>query len=140
MWLKVTGKMRRMGNSLTTLGRKVEAARLARGWSKEYAAREVEISSIIWKRVEDGLGVQDTKRAAVLRTLGLDDRGDPIDQSAAPLAQPSELDVLLGSIPAEQLAIALLRRTGQVTPTQQARREADAAGEDSQDPADGGPA
>jgi transcriptional regulator with XRE-family HTH domain len=63
---------------LERLGQRVARARLARGWSKEQAAREARISSITWKRVEDGLGVQDVKRAAVLDVLALDDRGEPV--------------------------------------------------------------
>ena len=66
---------------LAPLGHRVERARLARGWSKEQAAREARISSITWKRVEDGLGVQDVKRAQVLDVLGLDDRGEPVGGS-----------------------------------------------------------
>ena len=66
---------------LQELGRRVVRARLARGWSKEQAAREASISSITWKRVEDGLGVQDVKRARVLEVLGLDDRGEPVGGS-----------------------------------------------------------
>src|SRR6476620_4946620 len=66
---------------LERLGRRVERARLARGWSKEQASREARISSITWKRVEDGLGVQDVKRAQVLDVLGLDDRGEPVGAS-----------------------------------------------------------
>lgn len=53
------------------LGRRVEQARLAHGWSKERAAREAGISAITWKRIEDGLGVHDEKRYAVLRVLGM---------------------------------------------------------------------
>lgn len=67
---------------LQELGRRVTRARLARGWSKEQAAREARISSITWKRVEDGLGVQDVKRARVLEILGLDDRGEPVGGTA----------------------------------------------------------
>jgi transcriptional regulator with XRE-family HTH domain len=63
---------------LTELGRRVVRARLARGWSKEQAAKVAGISSITWKRVEDGLGVQDVKRARVLEVLELDDRGEPV--------------------------------------------------------------
>lgn len=65
-------------NLLAAVGKRVEAARLARGWSKEQAAREARISSITWKRIEDGLGVQDVKRAAALAVLELDDRGEPV--------------------------------------------------------------
>ena len=66
---------------LERLGAKVARARLTRGWSKEQAAREARISSITWKRVEDGLGVQDVKRAKVLEVLGMDDRGEPVGGS-----------------------------------------------------------
>lgn len=59
------------------LGDRVRIARLTRGWSKEQASREAGISSITWKKVEDGLSVQDHKRFAVLLTLGLDDQGLP---------------------------------------------------------------
>ena len=79
----MTGKIRDMNaEQLERLGRRVDHARLARGWSKEKAAREAGISSITWKRVEDGLGVQDVKRARVLEVLGLDDRGEPVGGSA----------------------------------------------------------
>ena len=79
----MTGKIRAMNpEQLERLGSRVERARLARGWSKEQAAREARISSITWKRVEDGLGVQDVKRARVLEVLGLDDRGEPVGASS----------------------------------------------------------
>ncbi|NYG07029.1 hypothetical protein BJ986_001516 [Phycicoccus badiiscoriae] len=78
----MTGKIRAMNpEQLERLGKRVERARLARGWSKEQASREARISSITWKRVEDGLGVQDVKRARVLEVLGLDDRGEPVGES-----------------------------------------------------------
>lgn len=48
----------------------VKAARVARGWSKEEAARQAKISSITWKRVEDGLRVQDVKLRAIENTFG----------------------------------------------------------------------
>ena len=79
----MTGKMRVMNTEqLERLGHRVERARLGKGWSKEQAAREARISSITWKRVEDGLGVQDVKRAKVLEVLGLDDRGEPVGGSS----------------------------------------------------------
>lgn len=61
------------------LGKRVRLARLTRGWSKEQASREAGISSITWKRVEDGKSVQDHKRFAVLMALELDDQGHPTD-------------------------------------------------------------
>ena len=75
--------MRAMNSEqLERLGQRVARARMARGWSKEQAAREARISSITWKRVEDGLGVQDVKRAKVLEVLELDDRGEPVGGSS----------------------------------------------------------
>ena len=48
----------------------VEQARLDKQWSKEEAARHAGISSITWKRVEDGLRVQVTKLRAIEIALG----------------------------------------------------------------------
>lgn len=48
----------------------VERARLDRGWGKEEAGRHAKISSITWKRVEDGLKVQTTKLRAIEVALG----------------------------------------------------------------------
>lgn len=48
----------------------VTAARVERQWGKEEAARHAAISSITWKRVEDGQKVQSTKLRAVEIALG----------------------------------------------------------------------
>ncbi len=48
----------------------VKHARGTKGWSKEEAARRAKISSITWKRVEDGLRVQDTKIRGIEAALG----------------------------------------------------------------------
>lgn len=48
----------------------VEQARLDKGWGKEEAARHANISSITWKKVEDGRRVQTTKLRAVEIALG----------------------------------------------------------------------
>lgn len=56
---------------LNRLAVRVKTARVRRGWSKEHAAREAKISSITWKRVEDGLPVQDAKLAAIGKALQL---------------------------------------------------------------------
>lgn len=48
----------------------VESLRRERGWSMEEASRRAGISSITWKRVEDGLPVQDAKLGAIERALG----------------------------------------------------------------------
>ncbi|WP_074329660.1 helix-turn-helix domain-containing protein [Mycobacteroides abscessus] len=52
------------------IGGAVEQARIERGWGKEAAARHAGISSITWKRVEDGLSVRDTSLRAIEKTLG----------------------------------------------------------------------
>lgn len=39
------------------------------GWGKEEAARQAGISSITWKRVEDGLSVRDYKRRAIVKAI-----------------------------------------------------------------------
>lgn len=52
------------------IGTAVEAARLDRQWGKEQAARHARISSITWKRVEDGLRVQSTKLRAIEIAFG----------------------------------------------------------------------
>jgi len=51
------------------LGVRVKKARIAARMGKEAAARKAGISAITWKRVEDGLRVQDVKLAAVLDAL-----------------------------------------------------------------------
>jgi ribosome-binding protein aMBF1 (putative translation factor) len=56
------------------LAERVRLARQERGWSKEHAARKADISSITWKRIEDGLAVQDVKLAAALRVLEINQR------------------------------------------------------------------
>lgn len=57
---------------LQELATQAKAARLAKKWSKERAAREADVSSITYKRLEDGLAVQDAKRAAIISALDLD--------------------------------------------------------------------
>lgn len=51
------------------LARNIKAARLHLAWSKEKAARAAEVSVITYKRVEDGLPVQDAKLNAIMRAL-----------------------------------------------------------------------
>jgi len=43
----------------TVIGVAVYRARVAKGWGKEKAANTAGVSSITWKRVEDGLAVQE---------------------------------------------------------------------------------
>lgn len=54
-----------------TYAERVRQARLALGWSKESAARKAGISSITWKRIEDGLSVQEASMAKALKALGV---------------------------------------------------------------------
>lgn len=53
------------------LGREVTAARLGAGLGKEAAARDIGVSSITLKRVEDGERVRDDILARVLGFFGL---------------------------------------------------------------------
>lgn len=53
------------------LGNQVRDARVAKGWGKEEAARQAGMSSITWKKVEDGKSVHDTSLAQVLQAVGL---------------------------------------------------------------------
>lgn len=48
----------------------VAAARITHRWGKEEAARQAGVSSITWKRVEDGLSVREPKLRAVEASLG----------------------------------------------------------------------
>lgn len=59
----------------TELGRTVLAARKDAGLSKQKAAKAAHISVTTWKRVEDGLEVQDVKLHAALKSLGI----EPVD-------------------------------------------------------------
>lgn len=72
MFLGVTGTLLAMHTERErqAIARAVTAARTQLGLSKESAAREGGISSITWKRVEDGLNVQDTKLRAIEKALG----------------------------------------------------------------------
>jgi transcriptional regulator with XRE-family HTH domain len=63
----------------------VKRGRLAKGWGKEQAAREARVSSITWKRVEDGQRVQDAKLAAVLAAVDISD--DELDDAALEYAE-----------------------------------------------------
>lgn len=80
------------------LGKRVAGARIEKGWSKEEAARKAGMSSITWKRVEDGLNVHDTSLATVLRTVGLatteshDDEVQRLRQTIADSTALSERD------------------------------------------------
>lgn len=65
-----------------TLGLEVASARTKRGWSKERAAREAGVSSITWKRVEDGQIVQDASLAVILGAVGVS-TGDKPEPAAA---------------------------------------------------------
>lgn len=86
---------------LAELGARVEAARLSRGWGKERAAREAEISAITWKRIEDGQGVQDAKRAAALRVLGLDPNGYPVADAVGTSLDPETIAIIRQTVSEE---------------------------------------
>lgn len=103
---------------LAELGARVEAARLSRGWGKERAAREAEISAITWKRIEDGLSVQDAKRAAALRVLGLDPNGFPA------LSVETSLDPETVAVIRRTVAEEVARRMAQSPQSSQLPKEA----------------
>lgn len=85
---------------LITLGLVVEKARLDKGWSKEEAAREARISSITWKRVEDGKPVQPVKLRGLENALGwaggsaerVARGGQPVVEIIATTAPASDLE------------------------------------------------
>ena len=56
-------------NERKELAARVTAARLGSGLGKEAIARKARVSSITWKRVEDGLGVREDRLAAILRAV-----------------------------------------------------------------------
>ncbi|WP_100467547.1 hypothetical protein [Mycobacteroides abscessus] len=57
-------------NELERLGHEVAAERMERRWGKEAAARRAAISSITWKRVEDGLPVRETSYRSIEAAFG----------------------------------------------------------------------
>jgi len=65
---------------LRAFGKVVSRTRRDQRLSKEAAARAAGISSITWKRVEDGLSVHDVNLRAVARSLGLPDPFDVSDE------------------------------------------------------------
>jgi DNA-binding XRE family transcriptional regulator len=66
------------------LGLEVASARTQKGWSKEKAAREAGVSSITWKRVEDGDVVQDASLAVILGAVGFNMHGDVLTPDTPP--------------------------------------------------------
>lgn len=64
------------------LAARVAEARQARRWSVETAARAAGINRVTWKRIENGLSVQDVKRRAVEDALGINGN-EPFDQVEA---------------------------------------------------------
>ncbi|CUR55391.1 hypothetical protein NOCA2270026 [metagenome] len=93
---------------LRELGVRVQAARVRNRWSVETAARRAEISRTTWKRVEDGEGVQDVKRAAVLAVLDLDSQGLPlVHDEPAPVFVPAPGDPRQGSATDDEVLIAI---------------------------------
>lgn len=86
MFLGVTGKLTRMAyteDQRRVIAEAVRNKRITRGLDKEPAARAVDISSITWKRVEDGKGVRDASLAKVLSFLGLPNAEDLVSGRSA---------------------------------------------------------
>lgn len=76
-----------MPKSSPSLAERVAAARTKKGWSKEEAARNAGISSITWKRIEDGLRVHDSKLAAALEAL---DMGPDLPPGVQAIGNPDD--------------------------------------------------
>lgn len=70
MFLSVPVMLFCMTEGPSRLAAAVRDARLAKGWSKEEAARKAGISSTTWKRVEDDAPVQDHKLRLIADALG----------------------------------------------------------------------
>lgn len=86
----------------------VRDARLARGWGKEEAARQAGVSSITWKRVEDGFNVQDAKLALILDALDI--QAEAVDDAAADMAHVDSLDEVVRI--AERVAAEYMKSGG----------------------------
>lgn len=134
------------------LGSLVERERSRRFGTKRAAYIKAEVNAATWDKVEAGGPVRGDRLRLIVRALWPETDGDwtQLREMRPDAAWPSEqlevaadyddvADALARATP-EQLALELLRRTGSLTPTQIARREADAAGEESQDPGDEEPA
>lgn len=74
---------------LARLGKAVERERIQRGWTKEAAAKAAGISSITWKRVEDGLPIQATKRYSIEEAFGWGFGSlDNLERGRDPIVEP----------------------------------------------------
>ena len=88
------GAAEMIDEELARIAKAVEQRRLALKWSKDEAARQAEISRITWRRIEDGLPVQDAKLAAAEDALGMEPGsldsvragGKPLFRQTAPVA------------------------------------------------------
>lgn len=100
------------------IGLEVASARTRRGWGKEKAAREANVSSITWKKVEDGMPVQDASLAVVLAAVGFELAGDVLVPKVQPStvvpAAPEDLATRVARL--EQRVSELERRTQEVKP------------------------
>jgi len=92
----------------TVIGVAVYRARVAKGWGKEKAANTAGVSSITWKRVEDGLAVQDAKLGLILGAVGLTDAA--LDSAGEDVAVHDSFDATIAA--AERVAAAYLERGG----------------------------
>lgn len=98
-----------------TLADAVRTARLTLGWGKEEAARQAGVSSATWKRVEDGLPVQDHKLTAMARALGWTEGhafrlkgGIATDEVAE--VEEDDLDAVLAALEAARAKLEALKR------------------------------
>src|SRR5665647_1587904 len=100
----------------TVIGVAVYRARVAKGWGKEKAANTAGVSSITWKRVEDGLAVQDSFDATIaaaerVAAAYLERGGDP--ERALELIQAATERAALGrtSRPSTQESVSYTHLT-----------------------------
>ncbi len=95
------------------IGARVRGARLDQGFGVKNAAAAAGLARDTWYRIEEGKAVQDAKRHAALKFLGLDSDGLPADESAYEPVTPETLDPRLNNI--ERQIDALWRRIDELS-------------------------
>lgn len=114
MFLCVTGKLSFMpykDDDLRAIADAVRKARIAQKLDKEPAARAAKVSSITWKRVEDGESVRDASLSKILESLTLPDADVLLGGSGDVAVQPvAARIVLLTEVPTVDLLDELRNR------------------------------
>lgn len=78
--------------NIDELAKTIQRRRLDKGWSVEEAARRAGINRVTYKRLEEGLPVQDVKRRAVENLFGMGEE-QPNDFDGAGAAEIIERDL-----------------------------------------------